>query len=57
VTRRTKVGYVQLRTVGADLVVTFIRKAHRFATAHISHYTGVSVYAALHIRASAVGPL
>lgn len=56
-TRRTKVGYVQLRTVGADLVVTFIRKAHRFATAHISHYTGVSVYAALHIRASAVGPL
>lgn len=56
-TRRTKVGYVQLHTVGADLIVTFIRKALRSATARISHYTDVSVYASLHTRASAVGPL
>ena len=56
-TRRTKVGYVQLHKVGAYLVVTFIRKALRSATAHVSHYTVVSVYVSLHIKACEVGPL
>ena len=56
-TCRTKVGYVQLNTVGSELAVTFIRKALRSATARISHHTEVSVFVSLHIRACAVGLL